>query len=184
MFPVVLDVSRLACAVAGNGAAAARRFRLLDEAVAARCLLYSDVPDADTAAAGARLVRRLPYEQEIAGLHILFIAGIAEQAAERLARWARTHGTLVNTEDRRGLCDMHVPAMVRRGDLLLTVSTAGKAPGLARRLRAELEARFGPEWKTRLTEIGRARVDWKAEGAPLPELARRADALIAEKGWL
>ncbi len=60
---------------------------------------------------------------------------------------------LVNVEDVLPLCDFHVPAVVRRGDLLLTASTGGAAPGLARALREWLAQNFGPEWTDRLKDI-------------------------------
>src|ERR1700743_2446278 len=72
-------------------------------------------------------------------LKILFIAGLDEVSSERLAKLGRTQGLLVNVEDVPVLCDFHVPAAVRRGDLVLTVSTGGKAPGLARLIREWLE---------------------------------------------
>ncbi len=63
-------------------------------------------------------------------------------ASARLAQLARDAGVLVNVEDVPDLCDFHVPAAVRRGDLLLTVSTGGRAPGLSRILREWLETPF------------------------------------------
>jgi len=59
---------------------------------------------------------------------------------------ARNAGALVNIEDAKPLCDFHVPSLVRRGDLVMTVSTAGRSPGLARRLRRHLEKLFGDEF--------------------------------------
>ncbi len=104
--------------------------------------------------------------------------------ARRIASWAREHGVLVNTEDVPALCDFHVPAMVRRGDLLLTVSTGGRAPGLAGRLRRELARQFGPEWADRLEELAEARHRWRAQGALVPDLTRRTETLIDEREWL
>jgi precorrin-2 dehydrogenase/sirohydrochlorin ferrochelatase len=69
------------------------------------------------------------------GLSVLYVAGLEPLAAGELARRARAARVLVNVEDRPELCDFHVPAIVRRGDLAFTVSTSGRAPGLARRLR-------------------------------------------------
>jgi precorrin-2 dehydrogenase/sirohydrochlorin ferrochelatase len=52
----------------------------------------------------------------------------------------------VNVMDDIPNCDFAAPAVVRRGDLVLAISTGGRSPALARRLREELEARFGQEW--------------------------------------
>ena len=67
---------------------------------------------------------------------------------------------LVNVEDRPALCDFHSVAEVRRGDLLLTVSTGGASPGLAARIRARLAAEFGPRMG------GPARSAARASGQP------------------
>jgi precorrin-2 dehydrogenase / sirohydrochlorin ferrochelatase len=185
MFPAILDLSALKVAVAGSGPAAVRRVHLLDEAGVRHLQVFAPEPGEEMAsAAGPRLVTRLPDEGNVAALHILFTAGLPELEARRLAIWARTHGTLVNTEDVRSLCDFHVPAMVRRGDLLLTISTGGKSPGLARRLRQEVERRFDLAWAERLDELARSRECWRGEGVPPDELMRRTEALIDERGWL
>lgn len=185
MFPALLDLSILKTAVAGNGSAAARRVQRLDEARARDLKVYSSAPGHDLrAVAGDRLEHRGPREDEVAALHILFTADLPDADARRLAGWARHHGTLINTEDVRPLCDFHVPAVVRRGDLLLTVSTGGKSPGLAACLRRELEKAFGPEWAQHLEELAAVREAWRAGGLPLNEVGRRTDALIAGKGWL
>jgi precorrin-2 dehydrogenase / sirohydrochlorin ferrochelatase len=91
---------------------------------------------------------------------------------------------LVNVEDVTEGCDFHTPALVRRGDLLLTVSTAGRSPGLAARVRARLEAEYGPEWDERLGELARKRAAWRRRPRALEELAALTDAVINGKGWL
>jgi len=185
MFPVSLDLTVLKAAVAGHGPAALQRIRLLDEAGAVDVQVFA--PDADddmAAAAGTRLARRLPDEADLAALDVLFVADLGPDMETKLAEAARTQKVLVNTEDVRPLCDFHVPAMVRRGELLLAVSTGGASPGLARRLKAHLASEFGEEWADHVTEIANARTRWRDEGLPLPELGKRTNALIDEKGWL
>jgi len=91
---------------------------------------------------------------------------------------------LVNFEDRPEFCDFHSVAEVRRGDLLVTVSTGGAAPGLAGSIRRRLEGCFGPEWDGRVAQVKALRGEWRAEGVKMPEAARRIEALVAEGCWL
>jgi precorrin-2 dehydrogenase/sirohydrochlorin ferrochelatase len=126
-------------------------------------------------------------ESSDAALHclsVLFIAGLERPIAAELARRARLGGVLVNVEDVPELSDFHVPAMVRRGTLMLTVSTGGRAPAVARRLREWLQRRFGPEWDEHLEILGAARAGWRADGLLPDEVSRRTRDLIENRGWL
>ena len=120
----------------------------------------------------------------LASLQVLFVAGMPEGESRDLATRARAAGVLVNVEDVLPLCDFHVPAIVRRGDLLLTASTGGQVPGLARALRETLADQFGPEWTTRLKELGQARAKWRAEGLSPAQVSQNVRDLIAAMGWL
>jgi precorrin-2 dehydrogenase/sirohydrochlorin ferrochelatase len=115
---------------------------------------------------------------------ILFVAGLDREASAALAAEARAKGVLVNVEDVQELCDFHVPAVVRRGDLALTVSTNGKAPGLSRLLRERLAESFGPEWTGRMEQVAQARGAWRTERLAPEEVSRRTRELVAWEGWL
>ena len=102
----------------------------------------------------------------------------------QLASRARALGVLVNVEDVLPLCDFHVPAIVRRGDLLLTASTGGQAPGLSRALRESLAEQFGPEWTARLRDLSKARARWRSEGMTMAEVSQMVRAHVEREGWL
>ena len=169
MLPIVLDGSNLRAGVAGAGEGLNRRLGVLAVAGIKQPAIFAD---------------RLPSAEEIAALKILFIAGLDEAQSCALAEAAREAGVLVNVEDAPGLCDFHLPAQVRRGDLVFTVSTGGRSPGLSRALREDLERRFGPEWDSRLDEIADLRGQWRAEGADPNEVSVRTRAVLSERGWL
>jgi len=69
-------------------------------------------------------------------------------------------------------CDFAAPAIVRRGDLAIAISTGGRSPALARRLRELLGDRFGPEWAEILDVLRAVRDE---TGPRLPDLAERAE---------
>jgi precorrin-2 dehydrogenase/sirohydrochlorin ferrochelatase len=185
MIPIVVDPKQSAMALIGCGEAAERRLDLLLAGGAEQIAVFSDAPSPRLEElAGGRLHRRLPGAAELARFALLWIADLPIAEAAPLARAARAGGCLVNVEDVVAFCDFHNPSQVRRGDLLLTVSTAGKSPGLAARIRAELAQAFGPEWAERLERIGHKRSAWRREPRSLADLARLTNAAIDAHGWL
>ena len=90
----------------------------------------------------------------------------------------------MNIEDVPHLCDVYVPAMVRRGALLLTVSTGGGAPAMAGAVRAALGQRFGPEWAAHLEELAERRQELRQAGLPPAAMMRQLQARIWAAGWL
>lgn len=185
MIPIVLDPAQIRLALVGGGEQAARRLAQLIEGGARHLTVFAADPAPTLAGlAGDRLVRRLPEPEEMSLFAAVWIADCSAVTSERLARAARAAGTLVNVEDDLPLCDFHSPSLIRRGDLLLTVSTGGRSPGLAARIRRYLEQAFGPEWATRLDRLGDERTAWRAEGCQMAEVTRRTDAFINREGWL
>jgi precorrin-2 dehydrogenase/sirohydrochlorin ferrochelatase len=167
MLPLVLNPQSVKVGLAGQGEALARRAAMLAESGVEARLLSVDVSDA-----------------VLTPLQLLFVAGLPQSEAQALAGRARALGLLVNVEDVLPLCDFHVPAIVRRGELLLTASTGGTVPGLARRLREWLADAFGPEWTTRLSDLSAARARWRSAGLSTADVSQKVRDLIDEKGWL
>jgi precorrin-2 dehydrogenase/sirohydrochlorin ferrochelatase len=99
----------------------------------------------------------------------------SEDPAERdtIARAARERGVLVNVMDDVPNCDFAAPAIVRRGDLVLAVGTGGRSPAVARKVREELEERFGPEWAEALAVIAEVRTATMPTLGDLSTRARR-----------
>jgi precorrin-2 dehydrogenase / sirohydrochlorin ferrochelatase len=185
MIPIVLDPTRTSLALVGRAEPARRRLELLLAGGADAIAVFSDAPSADLADLAAhRLHRRLPEARELAGFRVVWIVDLPLAQARPLVAAARAAGALVNLEDVKDSCDFHNPSIVRRGDLLLTVSTGGLSPGLAARIRRQLERSFGPEWALRLEQVAARRTAWRLRARPLAELARLTDAMIDRRGWL
>jgi len=115
MFPILLDSSRLKIMLIGNGVAALRRLKLLDDDGAKWVSVFADNPSPELKkAAGERLRIRLPEAEDFSGVAVVMIADFAEEKAAELAAQAREYKVLVNVEDNKKHCDYHVPAIVRR----------------------------------------------------------------------
>jgi siroheme synthase-like protein len=145
-FPVSLEVAGRRCVVFGSGPVAqARATALLD------------------ASAAVTLIAR-PYEDgDLAGAFLAVAAtGDAAETARIFAE-AEREGVLLNAVDDPAHCHFAVPAVLRRGDLTVTVSTGGRAPGYARRLRDELSRAVGTEYGALVDLIGDVRAELRAE---------------------
>ncbi len=185
MLPLQIDAGRLAIAIVGRGPAAARKVSVARAGGARGLSVYSDRPGpALAAAAGGNLVPHLPSNAELASAHLVIAAGLAPDEEAALAGRCRSLRVLVNVEDRPEHCDVHLPAVLRRGDLTLAISTNGRAPGLAGLLRRRLERLFGPEWEGRIAEAAEARAGWRAAGADMASVRRRLGRYVDERRWL
>lgn len=184
MIPLALDPAQVRIALAGSGPLAARRLVQLRDG-GADLLVYSLDEDGEFAAlAGSAAIRRLPEGGDFDRFQVLYVVGLDNGIAEPLAGTARARRVLVNVEDVVPLCDFHSPSVVRRGELLLTISTGGRSPTLASLLRQRLEALFPDTWGERLQRIAELRGELKAKGAGMSEIAAATKALVAREGWL
>lgn len=167
MFPVILNPTKLKIILVGSGPAAKRRYKLLKEA-----------------GGDPVRIKGIPVEKELEGADLVMIADFDRETTGRIYHIAKQAGAIVNAEDCREFCDYHVPAIVRRGDLLLTVSTGGKSPRLAQRIKQKLAEWFGEEWADRVEEVTRRRVQWREAGVDMKGVSERTDKLIDSGGWL
>jgi precorrin-2 dehydrogenase/sirohydrochlorin ferrochelatase len=97
---------------------------------------------------------------EFADLDVVFMVIAATNSRELNAaifNAARQRNILCNVVDDPEYCDFYYPAVVRRGDLQLAISTNGQSPALAQRIRRELEIQFGPEYGEWLEQLGKIR---------------------------
>jgi len=139
--PLLMDLRGRGCLVVGGGRVALRKVRIL-LAAGARVLVVSPSLRLELKALAARgmiACRQEPYRT--AYLRRIFLAVGCSDVAETnrtLAADCRARGVLVNIADNPELCDFFFPSLLSRGPLSIAISTEGKSPALARRLRMEL----------------------------------------------
>jgi siroheme synthase-like protein len=178
-YPAFLDLRQRRCVVVGGGATAADKARELG-AAGARVVVVAARPGPAIAAMASRgelLLERRPYRAgDLAGAFLAIAAG--DDPAEREAVWreAARRGLPLNSVDDLPHCSFIAGAVVRRGALAVAISTAGRAPALAVRLKQWLESRLGAEHARFLALAGSART---ALAARQPDLARRRELWYA-----
>ncbi|HMM21965.1 MAG TPA: bifunctional precorrin-2 dehydrogenase/sirohydrochlorin ferrochelatase [Selenomonadales bacterium] len=168
LYPVNLRLTARECLVLGGGAVAERKVLALLAAGASVTVLSPGIsPCLTDLAAESRLTyRQDAYRPGVIGNYFIVICATDSPEVNRAAAGeARAKGALVNVADAPELCDFTVPAHFSRGDLLITVSTGGGSPALAKRLREELAESFGPEYGVYLEILARIRTEMKRSPA-------------------
>jgi len=94
---------------------------------------------------------------DLDGAFLVIAATSAPGVNEAVFSEADVRGILCNAVDDIEHCHFYYGAVVQRGDLQIAVSTNGKSPALAQRLRLLLEKQFGPEYELWLEWLGAAR---------------------------
>ncbi|MBT8358385.1 MAG: bifunctional precorrin-2 dehydrogenase/sirohydrochlorin ferrochelatase [Deltaproteobacteria bacterium] len=159
-YPVNLDIKKRKCLVVGGGHVGTRKvLTLLD--CGARVTVVS--PDAtekliELANRGAITLEKRQYrETDLDGIFLVIGTTDNEELNHQISIAAEKHNMLCNIADRPKVCNFILPSIVNRGDLTISISTSGKSPALAKKLRMELEEQFGNEYAELLRLMGAIR---------------------------
>lgn len=156
-YPIFLDIKNRPCLVVGGGAVACRKVAMLLEC-GAGVTVVSPTADAalqNLADAGKIELRKRPYQSaDIEGMFLVIGATDDEPLNRHIKADADREGKLCNIADHPEACHFILPAVVKKGDLVIAISTSGKSPAFAKRIRKELEKTFGPEYADFLKLMG------------------------------
>lgn len=178
-YPMMLDVKGRKCVVVGGGEVAARKVEtLLDCGALVTVLAPRLEPELADMVAG-RKITHLNREYSKGGLDgsALAIAATDDENVNRSVYNDAVESRIpVNVVDVPELCTFIVPSIVERGDLLIAISTSGKSPAMAKRIRRELEEKFGAEYGVVLELMGEMRLLLQKRE---PDLGKRMQILSA-----
>ena len=167
LYPINLKITGRDCLVVGGGPVAARKISSL-LSCGARVRVISPVvvqEIEDLAEAGKVTLKKRSYQiGDIEDSFMVFAATNQSEVQQKVKNDARTTRTLLNMADDPEGSDFHVPASVRRGLLLLTVSTGGGSPAFAKKLRRQMETEFGQEYTILLELFAKVRDAVLADG--------------------
>lgn len=140
-FPVFLSLDSQIVVIAGGTELAARKARLILAARADVKIIASTIDDDLRVEFGQRVsfIERAPQPEDFVSSKLAIIAEEDERLQLDLVDMARAGGALVNVVDQPGLCDFTTPSIIDRDDVVVAISTNGKAPVFGRNLREEIE---------------------------------------------
>jgi len=182
-----MDLRGKRCLVVGGGAIGAQKTEGLINAGAAVTVISPEVSGALQSLIDAgrlRHHRRQYQEGDIKGNFLVYAATGVAAVDAAMAAEARREGVLFNAVDRLTLSDFITPALVKRGDLTIAISTNGKCPGFAKRVRQKIESVFGPEYGAALAVAAAWRKTLLVSGTALSqEMRRQRQERMLNRTW-
>jgi precorrin-2 dehydrogenase/sirohydrochlorin ferrochelatase len=197
LFPMFVKLEGKHCLVVGAGRVGEPKIVGLIDTGACVHVIALEASDAVKAWAQAgkiRLELRAFSVGDLDGTLLAIVATASRALNGSIYREAQRRGVLCNVVDDPEYCDFYYPAVVRRGDLQIAISTNGQSPSLAQKLRQQLERQFGPGYARWIAELGETRrlvlassLDAERKSALLHSLASREAvkaALVEESAKL
>lgn len=148
-YPITLVEPELHAIVIGGGAVAARKVRSLLDAGARVTVIAPQLDvELEELARAERIaaIRRAYQTGDLRDARLVIAATDDAQVNQAVYAEARARGILINVVDDPVHCTFHVPALVRRGNITIAISTGGASPALAKHLRAQIEKLIGSEY--------------------------------------
>lgn len=144
LFPVFLKMESLSVLVVGGGKIGLEKLNaILSNAPSTDIRLVSiKISDEIKALAGThsnlKLIERVFLAEDVTGSNIVIIAIDDKTESKRIRDIAKKWGKLVNVADKPELCDFYMGSIVQKGNLKIGISTNGKSPTIARRMKEML----------------------------------------------
>jgi precorrin-2 dehydrogenase/sirohydrochlorin ferrochelatase len=155
-----LDISGKMCVVVGGGRVAERKVRrLLSSGATVLVVAKALTPFLQKLSEENKIVyKNKDYARSFLSGAFLVIAATSDAAVNRqIGSDARSDGVLANVVDDPEQGDFIVPSLLERGELVIAVSTGGRSPALAKKIREEPEELYGPEYSVLLRVLGELR---------------------------
>lgn len=166
-YPIFLDIEGKKCVVVGGGQVALRKVRaLLDHGARIEVISPDLCPGLGRMFKQGKVhaVRRDYAEGDLAGAVIVVAATNDNDLNAKVAEEARAKGVLINAVDDPQHCDFIVPSHLRHGDVTIAISTGGRSPALARKIRTELEKDLAAKYAPLASLVGGVRSELKRRG--------------------
>ena len=183
LFPMFLKLEGRPCLVVGAGTVAEGKIGSL---LLAGATVRVVAPQANAAVLEWARTGVIRWEArefsplDLDNVFLVIAATSSNEVNESVFREAQRRDVLCNVVDHPQHCDFYYPAVVRRGQLQIAISTAGESPALAQRLRRELEIQFGPEYESWVEQLGKARSELFARDINPEERRRRLHELASQ----
>jgi siroheme synthase-like protein len=161
-YPIFLDLKGRRCIVIGGRAGAERKVEGLLAAGAEITVVSPEISEGLRLLLAQRSIRHVPREYEngdLAGYVLAFVATDNGATTTAVFSEARERGIWVNCADVPSCCDFILPAVIRRGELAVAISSGGASPAATRAIREELESYLTEEFAQLVQTASEVRIE-------------------------
>jgi precorrin-2 dehydrogenase/sirohydrochlorin ferrochelatase len=180
-YPLYVNIEDKPCIVIGGGEVGERKVLRLLECGARVTVVSKAVTPALQILQDENRIHciRAEYEPgQVTGAFLVIGATDQDAVNKKISADCRQEGIMVNIVDDPICCDFILPSLCERGDLSIAVSTGGKSPALAKKIRQDLEKTYGAEYAVLLKIMGHLRERIVAVGRPSDENRDIFEALL------
>lgn len=137
-FPLCINLEDKRFLIVGYGRIAKRKLKAISEFTSNIKIITKD-PTEEELGKGIEIVNKCFDEKDLEGFDFVITATGSREQDEAIVAACKSRGILVNAADDRDECDFFLPGIIKRGDLVVSVSTSGKSPAYSRHLREQIE---------------------------------------------
>lgn len=144
LYPVFLKVNALEVLIVGGGMVGLEKTEnMLRTSPNARITLVAqhiveEIKALAEVHPSVTLHERSFFNEDLTGMQVVIVATDNAETNQQIWSEAKNRGLLVNVADTPDLCDFYMASIVSKGDLKIAISTNGKSPTLAKRLKEML----------------------------------------------
>lgn len=160
LYPINLKLEDIEITIIGGGDVAYRKCKnFLEFGKKVRVVAKEFIDKFNEIESNIELIKDFYKEEYIKSSFIVVAATNDIKINEEIGIYCRNRGKLVNVVDNIELCNYTVPSCIRRGDLLLSISTGGKSPSLSSKIKKELEEKYDDSYEEYINLLGECRVN-------------------------
>jgi precorrin-2 dehydrogenase/sirohydrochlorin ferrochelatase len=159
-YPIYLDVQNRHCLVVGGGSVGARKISTLLDCGASVTVVSPRISAKlnELAKKTTLIIKKRPFQfSDLKDKFLVIGATDNQELNQQIHAEAERLGILCNIADRPEACNFILPSIVKKGDLVIAISTSGSSPAFAKKLRKDFEKQFGNEYAAFLELMGAIR---------------------------
>lgn len=137
-FPLCINLEDKRFLIVGYGRIAKRKLKAISE-FASNIKIITKDPTEEKLGKGIEIVNKCFDEKDLEGVDFVITATGSRAQDEAVVASCKAKGIPVNAADDRDECDFFLPGIIKRGDLVVSVSTSGKSPAYSKHLREQIE---------------------------------------------